>query len=501
MEPSTAETVARPSRRSSSFAGDVLKLVTGTVSGQVLSVLASPILTRLYGPDAYGAYALFVSITSVIGVVICLRYELAILLPEKDEEAASVLGLSISLAALISSLLVPLLWYGRPFIVRWLNAPELGPYLWLVPPAVLVSGVLLALSYWNSRARRFGRLSIAQAGSSFVTVGTQLGSGLTGRATGGSLVSANVAGSAVATTVLGVQIWREEGPLLRRSLRGRSVLRELVRYRKFPLYDTWSALLNSISWQLPALMLSASFSSAVVGYYGLSNRVLHLPMNLVGKAIGQVFFQRAAEAKSSGTLPVVVEGAFQRLVALGMFPMLTLMVTGPDIFTVIFGHSWAEAGVYTQILALWTFVWFASSPLHTLFSVLERQEISFAWNVVNLGTRFLSLWIGGRLNDSRLALLLFGASGIVVYGYYCLAILSVVGVPWNRVARILLRYLALFAPAGLLLIGLVALGVPPPVRVLASGALLMGFYAYVLKTDPELHALLRGALERRKAVD
>ena len=62
-------------RRKASFAGDVLKLVSGTTFAQLLAILAAPVLTRLYAPDAFGILALFSSITGILGVIACLRYE------------------------------------------------------------------------------------------------------------------------------------------------------------------------------------------------------------------------------------------------------------------------------------------------------------------------------------------------------------------------------------------------------------------------------------------
>ena len=64
--------------------------------------------------------------------------------------------------------------------------------------------------------------------------------------------------------------------------------------------------------------------------------MLRLPMSIVGDAIGRVFFQRAAEAKVEGTLSAMVESAFRRLVAIGMFPLLLLTIIGRDLFVVFF---------------------------------------------------------------------------------------------------------------------------------------------------------------------
>lgn len=129
------------------FAGDVLKLVGGTAFAQALAVLASPVLTRLYGPEAFGIAALFVAVTGIISVVACLRYELAIMLPKRDGEAACLLGLSLLLAATMSLLLVSVFWLVQNPILQLLNAQELAPYIWLVLPAVFLSGAFMALNY------------------------------------------------------------------------------------------------------------------------------------------------------------------------------------------------------------------------------------------------------------------------------------------------------------------------------------------------------------------
>src|SRR5690606_37210838 len=172
------------------------------------------------------------------------------------------------------------------------------------------------------------------------------------------------------------------------------------------------ALMNIISWQLPTFLLAAFFTPAVVGFYSLGFRLLQLPMSFIGSSISQVFFQRASKAKSEGTLDYLVESVFRLLVIIGMFPMLIITIIGSDIFTLIFGNDWTEAGVYAQILSLWAFIWLISSPLSTIYIVMEKQQFGFQYSFFNLITRILSLYIGGLLGNARLALILFSISGI-----------------------------------------------------------------------------------------
>lgn len=79
----------------STFTGNVLKLVTGSMVAQGLGVLVAPVIARLFAPEAFGVAALFSSIAGFICVAVCLRYELSIMLPKTDEEATNLLALNL----------------------------------------------------------------------------------------------------------------------------------------------------------------------------------------------------------------------------------------------------------------------------------------------------------------------------------------------------------------------------------------------------------------------
>jgi O-antigen/teichoic acid export membrane protein len=419
------------------------------------------------------------------------------MLPEEDEEAANLLILSLLLALATSAATVPVVLFAGGPISRWLKAPALEGILWGVPPSVFLFGALLALNYWNSRTRRFARLSAVRVAASATSTAVQLGAAAAGYATGGSLVASSIAGSSVSVAVLGGQIFRDDRALIRRSVRWRRLRDGLARHRKFPVYDAGSTLLNSISWQLPAFLLQYYFSAAVVGFYSLGNQVLRVPMSLIGGAIGQVFYQRAADARRAGTLAEVVESAFRRLVAYSLFPLALIAIAGGEMFAAIFGSRWAEAGVYAQILAPWTFFWFLSSPLSSLFSVLENQEFSLKLNVVIFASRFLSLAAGGILRDARLALILFSATGVLVYAYYTFAVLRASEVEVGRLTRFLGARLAELLPAAAAVIVLKSFGVGIWVVCLAAVALLAIPAVRTLRKDEVVVGLIRSVLPTR----
>jgi lipopolysaccharide exporter len=475
-----------------------MKLASGTAAAQFIVLLASPILTRLFAPEAWGVLAIFTSITGILGVIACMRYELSIMLPEKDEEAANLFGVSLFFAITISLFTVPIIWWGKEPILRLLNAPGLGPYLWLVPAMVFIHGVFLALNYWNSRTKHFGRLSIARVISSLATTFGKLGFGAAGYATSGTMIGATVAGQAVVATTLGGQIWRDDRKIFFKSIRWRRMREGIIRHRKFPIFSSWSGLMNTISSSLPALMLAAFFSPAIVGFFVLGHRLLSLPMSLIGGAIAQVFFQRAAEAKHQGTLHVVVGKTFNKLLSVGVFPLLLVMIAGKDMFAVIFGSQWETAGLYAQILVPWIIFQFISSPMSMLFSVLEMQGTSLLYNAILLATRIISLLIGGLLNNAFIALMLFSFTGAIFYLVFCLFILKKSGVQKAMLAKETLQV------GVIILIGLVpillfkGLNVQPFIIVIAVFLSLPVYYIMLYFRDGELHGLVASLLKQNK---
>ena len=466
----------------SRFLADIVQLGSGTALAQGVTILSVPVLSRIFVPESFGIAALFGSLMIILSTISGLRYELAVLLPEDDSDGFDLLLLQIGLAVVIGTITGFLLWVGRHHISQWLNAPELEQYLWFVGPAAVVLSLLNGLSYWNTRRKRFAFLASTKLANSIVTAVTQLLAGILGSATAGGLIGGNVFGKAFED---GVQGWRVISDSRRNGLRS-SGLRNLYalakRYRKFPIYTTWSALVNAFSWQVAPFLLAVFFIPTIVGFYTVGERVIRTPMNMLGRAISQVFFQRGAEAHRQGNLREVFLNTTQMLSRIGLLPTLVLTIAGREIFIVILGFQWAEAGVYVQILGVWAFIWFLSSPTSIIMTIVEKQEKALLFNMLNLITRIGSLLIGGFLARPRLALMLFSISGITTYGWLLIWVGQTAGVPWRRTLREIISadfyWVIVVVPV---LVGLQIASLPDFWIVALAAIILSGYYGYLIK--------------------
>ena len=385
----------------------------GTAASQVLLFAAAPVLTRLYSPDDFGLLALYAALLGIGGVVVSLRYQLAIPLPEDEHEAASVAMAALMAVAgtvVVSGVLVVFL--GEP-VAGGLNAPELGPYLWLLPVGLLALGFYQVFKYWAIREKDFAPIARSKVTQSVTAIALQLGlyplgplALLLGQAAGHGAGGGRLAKAALAGRL----------PLFR-SVTPRSMWAAAVRYRRFPLYSTWGAAFNKVGWNLPALALAPLFSPAVAGIYLLTHRVLVTPQSFIGQAVGQVFFSRAAEAHRSDELGELVRKLVSRLALIGLPPALAVVIVGPQLFDFVFGGQWRQAGEFARWMAPWLFLVFLTSPLSTLFSVLERQAEEMAFQGTLLGARTLALLGGAAIGDELVAVACYALVNAAGYAF------------------------------------------------------------------------------------
>jgi lipopolysaccharide exporter len=428
------------------FARNVVTLMTGTTFAQALGILVAPILTRLYGPGDYGVAALYGSILGIFTVVACWRYELAIVLPEKDKDAANVFALSILICFGMATLTLVLVALFRIQVANLLGAPELAPWLWFMPLSLIAAGFFQAFMYWSTRRKQFRRLAIRTITQSTVAAGAKLSAGVVLNPGPGGLIGGDIFGQLVATGQLAWQIIRDEGRTIISNVNRKGFKRVLIRYKRFPLFDSWAGMLNSASTMLPALLLGYFFTPAVVGHYSLGHSVLAMPMGVIGGSIAQVFFPQATEARRSGSLDRLALDMFQRLLTIGFVPILLVAIVAPDLFTIIFGERWWTAGVYVRWLSLWMLFVFISSPISTIFTVLERQRDYLIVNIIMFSTRLLALIIGGIKGNALLTIALFGITSTVLYIFNSTYILYMAGVTVRETLTAIMKQIIQGAP-------------------------------------------------------
>lgn len=396
------------------YAHNIATLMTGTGLAQAIPIVVSPILTRLYGPESFGIYALYVAIVSIAAVLVTGRYEVAVLLPKQDRDALHVAVLSILLSCSVSALLfLATILFGKP-IARWLGAPGVAPWLYWVPASTLLTGVYQSISYWHNRNANYRRLALSRVVQSGSGAASQVTSGYAGSAWMG-LIGGQLAGQLLSTISLAYPAYKTDSENLRHINRRRLLL--LARkYVSFPKYLTIGHSLNTAASQMPVLILTALFGATTAGFYMLAQRVIAAPVALVAGAAGDVFRQEASAAYvRNGNCLAVYKRTFARLFVIAVPACVAFFFLAPPLFSTIFGAQWVMAGEYAQILTPVLFFTFVLSPLSSTFMIAEKQKLDLYWQVVFFCVSALSLASGFIFTSSTVSVTAFSISYSIMF--------------------------------------------------------------------------------------
>ena len=435
-------------KQNTTFKGDLIRLVSGTGLVTSIALIALPILTRMYGPEAFGQAAMFATITGVLAVTACMGYEYAIVSPKSDKQAVNLLVINIVICSLyVCGIVAPLIFFHGETLLIWVKMEEVEKVLWLIPVTTWFSGVFMALKYWSTRTKHFSRLSLAQVIAAGTGTAGSLSFGFNGYVSGTHMIVSQIVGQAVATIILFKQLLQDNGRFILNSLSWRVSKLMLLRYRNFPIYYNSSKIISTLSASLPIILFGVYFSSAAVGFYILALRIINGPTSLLYASVAQVFHQRSAEAKNNGTLPKLTNETVLIVIGTGVFPLLLVSLYSPEIFSAIFGIEWRRAGVLSQIIVLYTVVHIVYVPISMLDAVLDLQKFEFLLNLTALALSSLGLILGGLNDDIILAIWLFTVSNIVICLLKIHLLLKHSGADQKLIASQFFKQIAFFSPA------------------------------------------------------
>ncbi|MBC7221582.1 oligosaccharide flippase family protein [Candidatus Bipolaricaulota bacterium] len=384
------------------FVRNVAVLAGGSALGQAITVLVSPILTRLYSPEDFGVFGVYAAILGIVTVIASLRYEYAIPLPEDDETAANVLVLCFMLLFGMTTLIWILVYGLKNQIVVWTNVPGLKPYLWLIPLGMFGAGTYQILNYWAIRKRDFPRIARTRLSRGIGRAAIQVGVGFASAGPLGLLLG-QLAGETAGSASLGLAAWKKDKALFKAvSLR---MMREAgVKYKRFPLFSSWGSLLNALGLQIPPILFAAFYGAQVAGWLALGQRVVAAPLNIVVESVAQVYFGEAAgllrnDPKAMRRLFLRLTG---RLALIGGIPVVVICALAPHYFAFVFGSTWQMAGRYVQVLGPMFAMWFTIVPLSQTLNILERQDLQLLWDMARLILVLGMLLVGKVIGFSHL---------------------------------------------------------------------------------------------------
>jgi O-antigen/teichoic acid export membrane protein len=366
----------------SEFSKNVLTLMTGTTIAQAIPIAISPILTRIYTPEDFGVFALFISIVSIFGSIANGKYELAVMLPKKDEDAINIFALGFLINITLSLILLLIVIIFHNDIVELLNNKEISTWLYFIPISIFLIGCYNLLNYFNNRLKQYKDLAKSTIIKSVITAIIQIFFGFIKQGAMG-LISGQIISQFFANTKLLKNIIKNKILLLKISKV--KIIAVAKRYKDFLKYSVLASLTSILSSQLMNILISIYYNLNILGFYSLSQRLLGIPSSIIGNSIGQVFFKEAIiEKNNKGVTIKIFFTTIKKLTLISFLGFGILFFFVKDIFSIVFGKEWIIAGEYAQILIPFFAIRFIVSSISSLLIIWEKQKMTMYVDIVLL---------------------------------------------------------------------------------------------------------------------
>ncbi len=401
--------------RRSEYFRNVFTLMSGAAIAQAIPFLISPVLSRLYTPEEFGAFAFYMSIVGAFAIIATLRYEMAVIMPKDDADAVNIAGLAFLVDIFLSlCLLIVIIILELTLLECFSISHILKIWLYFLPLFVFLIGSVNIFQHWFNRNKRYKSLASAKVINSLGNNVTILLLGFAGAGAWGLFIG-NIFGLILFNAFFIIKIYVLDHNKFK--FFNKTSLRPLAKkYKDLPIANTPQSFAEMLQMNGIIYLLKIFFNSTVIGWYSFSLRILQAPMWLIVTSIAQVFYKDASEKyNTDGNILGLVIKTIKITSIVGLPVLLVLLLAGPWLFALVFGEPWREAGVYARILAPWIYFDFIRYSIAQAPLIVSKIKPMFFLSLIGTTFVILSITTGAYVfGDVRISFV-FLSSFMTVY--------------------------------------------------------------------------------------
>jgi len=345
---------------------------------RALIALSLLIAVKLYSQESIGIYSTFMAYAAILSVVSLLSLHLS--LPGISQE----FELQVFVWVLLAFTFVLTIAFGIGFwIIGYLYSAILAAFVGLRALLLIAEQVCIR----DQQFLLIVALRIVPPVTFFIALWLF---SLTGyRDASGLILSqllSSIAGSFVAIRVLAKYL----KIFMIREISFSVIKRLLSKNKDFAIFITLSQLFNTLSYNLPTILIDKYLGPSTTAQYTLALRLSFLPLNMISNAIGQVLHSRLAYFYRSSTKNVgkKIQAFHKGLGFLGLLTVFgTFFVLAP-LSSWILGPQWT---LTSSIIKHYAFLYggmIIVAPLGVSFYVLGRRVYlmlsQFAYFMISL---------------------------------------------------------------------------------------------------------------------
>ena len=354
----------------------LLKLLPGSVFSQLIMLLSLPLVSRLYAPETFGIFGVYMSFLATLSIISCGKYEDAIVVAKSEKLAKYLLVLSVGLTLIVSLILFFII-----FLI--ITIYDLETWLYFFPLSLFLGAVFRCLICWENRKKGYGLISKAQFIQSLVSVFVTISFAYVYQDNVLGFVLAYFFGLFVSTFYLVLYIKKY---IFKDLFRLRYCVFVLKRFKRFPKYGVLSSFIYELYLEIPIIMMGMFFGSYYLGQFMLLKR-LFSPLVVLQNVLYKIYYQKTSQLFfKKKQFHHLIKIFFVKSSYFLIFTYAIILTFGEKIILFFLGNDWVFAGKVISFLSLFFLVDFLFVSVSSIFLVKKKNK-----EQLNLNALFLVL--------------------------------------------------------------------------------------------------------------
>ncbi|HDG2496840.1 TPA: type 8 capsular polysaccharide synthesis protein Cap8K [Staphylococcus aureus] len=351
--------------RLNKFIGDSFLMILSSGIAQVILIITTPIITRLYSPTEFGEFTIFSNIAMILIPIINARYDLLIVNTKNDRSANILSQISFLISLLILLILIPIF-----AISAWLYPNFILDFIFIIIMLFLVSLTNIFTNYLN-KERKYKVLSLINVFRAGSMALLQIIFGLLALGSLGLIIGFSL--SYIAGITLGYKAFKKHFNIVRDKEETKALFLE---NKNQLVYSTPSILLNSLSFSVVVFFIGILYTNTEVGIYGMAIRVLGIPVTIISLGLSKIFMQQANDYYIEyGNFRNLLLKFSSILVIVSIILYVPLYLFSEELVNILLGHSWVDAITVIKIVIPLFVIRLIVSTVSLSVIVLQKQQL------------------------------------------------------------------------------------------------------------------------------
>lgn len=379
------------------FQSDFLRnssiLTIASIASQSIGIISVFFLTRIYTVEAFGQWAIFMSVIGMLSVIGTFRFEVAFVTAKDDQELGGLLAGSLSILFCLTGIAMIINYALTSYLIDFVALFSVKDYSSVLPfiPFMFFMVVLnnIMFNYFIKR-NSFKYNAILRVVKACVTAFSAIYLGYQFNDSNG-LIYGSIIGQSLSILSIFPFVVKDWKGLLGNVSIG-NIRNSLANNREFALVNTPNVVLDKVQNDGFLFLIAWLFSEFVLGAYSFVVKIVKTPLGIISQAVSQAFFRQVSVSNPAGRRRLLVQ--LLKFSSIGFFVSIITLPFIPYLFNLFFGNDWVEAGYYCQILLPYFYISFVVSVLSSITIVVKEQKNAFLFSFVGGVIRIAALFVG-----------------------------------------------------------------------------------------------------------